>query len=150
MSSSSRTWHLFARAPLFCVASVQCNDTYISRAFIATFLWDLLQHFHANFARRRGRLRLCPVKPERRNLELYDPPISPSFFRANISKRAAYRNPEFYVFQRARAKRVSLSHIYTLSFLRLQVKISSGGNAHIGAVDIGIISRCNNTSIWYR
>lgn len=39
----------------------------------------------------------CPVKPERRNLELYDPSTLPSFFRANISKRAAYRNPEFYV-----------------------------------------------------
>lgn len=30
------------------------NDAYISRALIATFLRDLLQQFHANFAWARG------------------------------------------------------------------------------------------------
>lgn len=46
--------HLFVRASL---PRRPSNDAYISRAFIATFLRDLLQQFHANFARVRARTR---------------------------------------------------------------------------------------------
>jgi len=41
----------FVRASPLCQSS---NDAYISCTFIATFLRDLLQQFHANFAWKRG------------------------------------------------------------------------------------------------
>ena len=93
-SSSSRTCsHLYApllyvspvTMPIYLAPSLplSCEISYNS----------FMQISHG----REGSVELCPVKPERRNLEFYDPPTSPSFFRANISKRAAYRNPKFYV-----------------------------------------------------
>lgn len=99
----------------------------------------------------RGRKAPRTVKPERRNLELYDPPTSPSFFRANISKRAAYRNPEFYVFWRAPGALAPPPSLYIRSYFPLASQGAwrggtglRGGARTRAAADVGIISRYNN------
>lgn len=101
---------------------------------------------------------LCPVKPERRNLELYDPPTSPSFFFAQTSRNEPRTViPSFTSSSGYKVRRVE-SGRRSRAFMRFRSSAPPRENQFRGpsrwrrasrsCSHCRIISRCNNTSVY--